>query len=264
MASRTSSTMICAKALTSSRKSWIPGTWNSAKSAWNSLAKGSDTQTKTGQTMTETTINAQQAASPEPELVRDVHEPKGVLRKNLKPFIYLGAALLVILAAVFSGTSKKTPSQQAAARHEPPQPTVQDNTDNNVQDLKNQLAAEQQRQAQQAGATGDPALVTATPAQQAAAARYSSTGQTVPCVPGQPCAQPNIYGQQTGQLSISPQEQEAQQLAAKERELAYNSRFASNLVYSHQPEAAVSQQTPAGVEVPTVGGYSQGLNPNAG
>ena len=76
---------------------------------------------------------------------RDVHEPKGVLRKNLKPFIYLGAALLVIVAAVFSGTSKKTPTQQAAARHEPPQPTVQDNTDNNVQDLKNQLAAEQQR-----------------------------------------------------------------------------------------------------------------------
>jgi type IV secretion system protein TrbI len=213
--------------------------------------------------MTETTINAQQAVPPEPELVRDVHEPKGVLRKNLKPFIYLGAALLVILAAVFSGTSKKTPSQQAAARHEPPQPTVQDNTDNNVQDLKNQLAAEQQRQAQQTGATGDSALATATPAQQAAAARYSSIGQTVPCVPGQPCAQPNVYGQQTGQPSISPQEQEAQQLAAKERELAYNSRFASNLVYTHQPEAALSQQTLAGGEAPTVAGYAQGPNPNA-
>jgi type IV secretion system protein VirB10 len=201
--------------------------------------------------MTDTTINGQQAVPPEPELVRDLHEPKGVLRKNLKPFIYLGAALLVILAAIFSGTSKKTPSQQAAARHEPPQPTVQDNTDNNVQDLKNQLAAEQQRQAQQAGAAGDLALATATPAQQAAAARYSSTGQSVPCVPGQPCTQPNTYGQQTGQPSISPQEQEAQQLAAKERELAYNSRFASNLVYTHQPEAVVSQHALAGAEVPT-------------
>jgi type IV secretion system protein VirB10 len=216
--------------------------------------------------MTETTINAQQAVPPEPELVRDVHEPKGVLRKNLKPLIYLGAALLVILAAVFSGTSKKTPFQRAAARHEPPQPTVQDNTDNNVQDLKNQLAAEQQRQAQQAGlaAAGDPALSVATQAQQAAAARLSSTGQTVPCIPGQPCAQPNIYGQQTGQPSISPQEQEAQQLAAKERELAYKSRFASNLVYTHQPEATVSQQAPAGAaEVPTVAGYSQSTNPYA-
>jgi type IV secretion system protein TrbI len=213
--------------------------------------------------MTETTINAQQAASPEPELVRDPHEPKGVLRKNLKPLIYLGAALLVILAAVFSGTSKKTPSQQAAARHEPPQPTVQDNTDNNVQDLKNQLAAERQRQAQQAefAPPSDPTLSAATAAQQAAAARLSATGQTVPCVPGQPCAQPNMYGQQSGQPSISPQEQEAQQLAAKERELAYNSRFASNLVYTHQPDATVPQKAPAGSDTPTVASYSQSSNP---
>src|SRR6185437_12016823 len=196
--------------------------------------------------MTETTINAQQAASPEPELVRDPHEPKGVLRKNLKPLIYLGAALLVILAAVFSGTSNKTPSQQAAARHEPPQPTVQDNTDNNVQDLKNQLAAERQRQAQQAefAPPSDPTFSAATAAQQAAAARLSATGQTVPCVPGQPCAQPKMYGQQNTQPSISPQEQAAQQLAAKERELAYNSRFASNLVYTHQPDATASQKAP--------------------
>lgn len=215
-----------------------------------------------GRTMTETTINAQKTVPAEAELVRDLHEPKGVLRKNLKPIIYLGAALLVILAAVFSGTNKKTPPQQAAARHEPPQPTVQDNTDNNVQELKNQLAAEQQRQAQQTGAISDPAIATATPAQQVAAARYSSIGQTVPCVPGQPCPESNTYGQPSGQPSISPQEQEAQQLAAKERELAYKSRFASNLVYTHQPEAVVSQQTPAGGEIPTVAGYSLGPNPN--
>jgi type IV secretory pathway VirB10-like protein len=179
----------------------------------------------------------------------------------LKPLIYLGAALLVILAAVFSGTSKKTPSQQAVARHEPPQPTVQDNTDNNVQDLKNQLAAERQRQTQQSGlaAVTDPTLANATPAQQAAAARYSSSGQTVPCVPGQPCSQANMYGQQSGQPPVSPQEQEAQQLAVKERELAYNSRFASNLVYTHQPDTAVQQQTPASSEGATAGNPQ---NPN--
>lgn len=212
--------------------------------------------------MTETTINAQQTASPEPELVRSPHEPKGVLRKNLKPLIYLGAALLVILAAVFSGTSKKMPSQQAAARHEPPQPTVQDNTDNNVQDLKNQLAAERLRQAQQEefAPSGDPTLSAATAAQQAAAARLSASGQTVPCIPGQPCAQPNNYGQQSGQPSISPQEQEAQQLAAKERELAYNSRFASNLVYTHQPDATVSQKAPVGSDTPSVASFSQNSN----
>jgi type IV secretory pathway VirB10-like protein len=206
--------------------------------------------------MPDTTMNSQSGIQPEPGLVRDAHEPKGVLRKNLKPLIYLGAALLVVVAAVFSGTSKKTPSQQAAARHEPPQPTVQDNTDNNVQDLKNQLAAEQQKEAQQAG------LANATSAQQTAAAAYSPTGQSAPCVPGQPCAQPNIYGQQPGsQPQVTPAQEEAQQLAAKERELAYNSRFASNLVYSHQPDTAMSQQAPAGPESASVAGYQQSPNP---
>ena len=81
--------------------------------------------------MTKTTINAQQAVPPEPELVRDVHEPKGVLRKNLKPFIYLGAALLVILAAVFSGTNKKTPLnrlRRGMNRRNPPCRTTQTTT----------------------------------------------------------------------------------------------------------------------------------------
>jgi type IV secretion system protein TrbI len=206
--------------------------------------------------MAETTMNSQSGIQPEPGLVRDTHEPKGVLRKNLKPLIYLGAAVLVIVAAVFSGTSKKTSSQQAAARHEPPQPSVQDNTDNNVQDLKNQLAAEQQKEAQQAG------LANATAAQQTAAAAYSPTGQAVSCVPGQPCAQPNMYGQQPGgQPQVSPAQEEAQQLAAKERELAYNSRFASNLAYTHQPAAAASQHPPAGPEGASVAGYQQSPNP---
>ena len=44
-------------------------------------------------------------------------EPKGVLQKNLKLFIYLGAALLVILAAVFQlARARRRPAQQAAAQ----------------------------------------------------------------------------------------------------------------------------------------------------
>jgi type IV secretion system protein VirB10 len=208
--------------------------------------------------MAETTTNSQGTMQPVPELVRNNHEPMGVLRKNLKPLVYLGAVVLVMVAAVFSGTGKRTPSQQAAERHEPPQPTVQDNTDNNVQDLKNQTAAAEQRALSQPGTiAGDPALANATPAQQAAAATYTPTGQVVPCVPGQPCLPTNIYGQQGGQSQISPQEQEAQQLAAKERELAYNSRFASNLVYTHQPDTVALQQAPAGPEGATVAGSQQ-------
>ena len=50
-------------------------------------------------------------------------------------------------------------------------------------------------------------------------------------------------------------------MAAKERELAYNSRFASNLVYTHQPDTAAHQQAPAGPEGATVAGYQFAPNP---
>jgi type IV secretory pathway VirB10-like protein len=182
---------------------------------------------------------------PEPELTRRVTDPKGVLQKNLKTFVYLGAALLVIAAALFSSTAKKTPGQQTAVKGQPPQPMLQDNTDNNVQDLKNQLKAQQDRDKQQAAtaaAAGDPALAGATPAQQAAAAAYGPTGVAVPCVPGQPCPQAG-YGQPgNAQPQLSPEQQQAQQIAAKERERADESRFASNLVYARTPDPP--QQAP--------------------
>ena len=80
----------------------------------------------------------QTESRPEPILRRNLELPKGVLQKNLKTFVYLGAALLVIVAALFSSSGKKTPAQQAAAKGQPPQPALQDNTDNNVQELKSQ------------------------------------------------------------------------------------------------------------------------------
>jgi type IV secretion system protein VirB10 len=71
-------------------------------------------------------------------------------------------------------------------------------------------------------------------------------------VAGQPCPQPQTgYGQQsTGQLQLSPEQQQAQQIAAKERARADDARFASNLAYSRsfdQPQGPgqmvpVSQQ----------------------
>ncbi|HUZ95987.1 MAG TPA: TrbI/VirB10 family protein [Edaphobacter sp.] len=183
----------------------------------------------------------------EPELLHTTNEPKGVLQKNLKTFVYLGAALLVIVAAIMSSTGKKTPAQQAAAKGQPPQPTLQDNTDNNVQDLKNQLQAQRQKEQQQAALAaatgGDPALASATPAQRAAASAYGPTGSAMPCmpgegVPGQPCPQAQSgYGQQnTGQQQLTPVQEQAQQIASKERARADDSRFASNLAYSRPPE----------------------------
>jgi type IV secretory pathway VirB10-like protein len=176
----------------------------------------------------------------EPELRRRMIDPRGVLQKNLKPLLYLGAAVLVILAALFSSQGKKTPSQQAS-KNIPPQPTVQDNTDNNIQDLRNQIAAERQKEAEQAQLTAatanDPMLTVATPAQRVAANSYGANGQPFACAPGQPCPQPQPYTQASGgQPQPSPEQQAAQQLAAKERERAFESRFSSNLAYVRQAD----------------------------
>ncbi len=167
----------------------------------------------------------------EPGLTKRALDPKGVLQKNLKPMLYLGAAVLVIVAAIFSGTGKKPTTQKGSTPNQPPQPMIQDATDNNVQDLKNQVAAAQQKAAQQT--VPDPALVAATPAQQAAVASYGPTGQAVSCAPGQSCPQ----------QQLSPAAQEEQQLAAKDRELAYDSRFASNLVFARQPDTPQQAST---------------------
>src|SRR5262249_52933005 len=121
-----------------------------------------------------------------------------------------------------------------------------DTTDSNVQELKNQLQAERQKDqqaARAAAATADPALASATPAQQAAAASYSPTGVAIPCVPGHPCQQ---LQQTNVQSQLTPDQQQAQMIAAKERERTENARFASNLAYSRGPEQtqAQSQLTP--------------------
>jgi type IV secretory pathway VirB10-like protein len=180
--------------------------------------------------------DAQTEPETEPTLRRNIELPKGVLQNNLKTFVYLGAVVLVIVAALLSSSGKKTPAQQTSAKGQPPQPTLQDNTDNNVQELKNQLQAERQKEQQAtiaAAATGDPALASATPAQQTAAAAYGPTGIAAPCVPGRPCPQ---VQQDNMQMQLTPVQQQAQLIAAKERERADDSRFASNLVYSRSAE----------------------------
>jgi len=190
--------------------------------------------------MTENVFTPHTEPQAEPTLHRNLELPKGVLQKNLKTFVYLGAALLVIVAALFSSSGKKTPAQQAAAKGQPPQPTMQDNTDNNVQELKNQLQAERQKEqaTMAAAAMGDSALASATPAQRSAAAAYGPTGVAVPCIPGQPCPQAQ---QGNMQMQLTPVQQQVQLIAAKERERADNSRFASNLVYSRSADPPQQQ-----------------------
>jgi type IV secretion system protein VirB10 len=177
----------------------------------------------------------------------------------MKVAVYLGAAIVVVLAAVLSSTGKKTGHQSSTQQHEPPQPAIQDNTDNNVQDLKNQLAAERQKEAQTAASamtqTPNGALTTTTLAQQAASSVYGANGQSATCMPGQSCGQ---QANANVQQELSPQQQQAEQLAAKERELAYSARFASNLVYAHSAESRV--ESPNNLIARSDAGASQSLD----
>src|ERR1035438_601818 len=91
-----------------------------------------------------------------------------------------------------------------------PKGALQDNTDSNVQELKNQLQAERQNEQQAtmaAAAMGDSALASATPQQRAAATVYGPTGVAVPCIPGQPCLQAQ---QGNLQMQLTPVQQQAQ------------------------------------------------------
>ena len=201
--------------------------------------------------MTENNHTSHTEPQVEPALRGLLEQPKGVLQKNLKTFVYLGAALLVIVAALFSSSGKKTPAQQAAAKGQPPQPTLQDNTDNNVQDLKNQVQAERQKEQQAANiaaAAQDPALTSATLAQQAAAAAFGPSGEaSTACGSGRPCGQAQ---QGTMPPQLTPEQQQAQLIAAKERERIDNSRFASNLVYSRLAEQQQQQPQQQGQMTP--------------
>ncbi len=169
--------------------------------------------------------------------------------------------IALLIFASFFNSKKKTPGN-TPAKGTPPQPFVQDNTANNVADLQSQLSAEQQKQQQDQQMAA--ALAAAqTPAQQQVAAQYSANGQ-----PTLPPPQPYTPGQPAnGQAQLTSEQQQIQQLAGKERESAFNSRFASNLAYNGKAEeeqrASEARQAQAGgqlVQVSSGDPYATALN----
>ena len=170
----------------------------------------------------------------EPQLTDHTPTPRGVVQKNLKILLYLGAVVILILATLVSSFKKK-PAAASQTQGAPAAPKVQDNTASNVATLHAQLDEERQRQQAAPG----------TQAQPAASLAYGPNGLPVsstPCAVGMSCATTPNGQQGTGQQpQLSPEQQEAQQLAAKERERLYTSRFASNIAYSRTeptPQAA--------------------------
>ena len=167
------------------------------------------------------------------------------MRKNLKQLGVIACVLVVVLAGLVSSFKKK-PGMVSHAQATTAVPAAQpDNTANNVATLHSTLGEEHRRQLEDAQAAQALAGVPTQPT--AAAVAYGPNGlPAAPCVPGQPCSVAPGYVPTTqtggGQAQLSPAEQEAQQLAAKERERQYASRFESNLVYSAAAEQQAAQQ----------------------
>ena len=172
-------------------------------------------------------LSGQHHEGDHPELENHAPEPKGVIRRNLKMQVYLGIAVLFIIATAISSLRHKPVAKQQG---QPPAPMLQD-SNANIEEMKRSLEA-QQRQA--AGPRlGNPAPEMATPSQpgiQPYGAGEMPSGY--PCVPGQPCSPPAQGGYSAYQQQLTPQQQEQMQIEQQERQLAYRSRFASNLAYS--------------------------------
>ena len=57
----------------------------------------------------------------DPQLTDHTPQPRGVLQKNLKGMLYLGAVVILLAAAVLSAYKKPTVAEKA--KDQPPQPT---------------------------------------------------------------------------------------------------------------------------------------------
>jgi type IV secretion system protein VirB10 len=174
----------------------------------------------------------------DPQLTDRTPQPKGVLQKNLKTMLYMGAVGLLILAT-FISSRKKTPTAAEVAKNNPPQPYVQDNTANNVDALQRQLAADKLKKQQD----GQLAAVTGTGAQQAVAAAYGPDGRPINAAGSDVANGQPGNTQANGQPQLTPVQQAGQQLAASERVRADTARFASNIAYVRPADQPMQQQS---------------------
>ena len=193
---------------------------------------------------------AEPAELQEPVIRDRTKQPSGVLPKNLKPYLYGGAVVLLLIATFVSGHTKPTGGKQPA-KDTPPQPLVQDQTASNVAEMRNELAQEKQKEAQDAALAQSLASQNST--QQGVIQGYGPDGRPIRgAAPGKPKAAP----QQPA--APDPAQVAAAQLAADERKRIDNARFASNLVFTRsqeqqnpsQPQQSVPQQGTAPTAAP--------------
>src|SRR3954452_4783048 len=89
-------------------------------------------------------LNKEQGAIEDPpELANRVAQPMGVIRRNLKMQVYLGIAVLFIIATAVSSMHHKTPANKLDP-NTPPSPMVQDASATNIEEMRREIAKQQQ------------------------------------------------------------------------------------------------------------------------
>lgn len=200
-------------------------------------------------------------APAEPQITNRIPEPKGVLGKNTKGIAYLAVAAILILGFLASSFRKK-PAAPAKDTPAPVTTTAPESTAANVAAFHTQLRSE----------TPVPPAPVGTAAQQVVAGAYGPNGMPAPGG----VAPAGAYGQAGQQPTLTPEQQQVQQLAAKERERQYASRFESNLAFSRSAQqeqqgsaapansyaASVPQGQPTSLTAPRAAGEQAAAAPS--
>jgi type IV secretion system protein TrbI len=161
----------------------------------------------------------------DPRLAKNTVEPLGVLRRNLKMHVYLGIAALLTVATAVSSLHHKTAANKVDPNI-PPAPMVQDASAATIEEMKKEIAKQQ-----------DAVRLASVPDSSLVAAQATLPGQTqsqfVPngMLSGASAAPPSAQPQ-----PLTPQQQQALAFDTQDKELAYKARFVSNLAYSQSQD----------------------------
>lgn len=157
-----------------------------------------------------------------PQLTNKTQKPEGVISKRAQQYVFVGIAVVIVLVAMFSSNRQKKPAkaQQAGVF-----PSVQDVNERKLSDFGSELS-EQQRTAERAHTLAQlPPPSNPAPGTSRIGISASQLRSPQQMSPAYPADYASSYA--------SPQysDQERDRFEQRERERAYNSRFASNLAF---------------------------------
>src|SRR5579883_852216 len=167
------------------------------------------------------------SASP---IVRDRRKlPEGVVPKQAQGYVVAGLAVLILMAVMFSKNHAKPPAKTAESG---PLAASTDINQRKIQELEQDLSADQRQSQQRTAAQGAGTVV-------------SPAGVATPANPTQPGSPAQFSQLPPAVAAAQPAEPPRDPVADAEKALAFKARFASNLVTPDSGTARPSVETTA-------------------